>query len=80
MVYPNPAKHQLTIRFGETLEDDTDISIYDFGGTIVRTYKTGSGETEFVIDDLGLKDGIYLIRVSSGGVNYGFRKLIISGS
>ncbi len=80
MLYPNPAKHQLTIRFGEVLEDDTDIFIYDFGGTIVRTYKTGSGETEFVIDDLGLKDGIYLIRVSSGGINYGFRKLIISGS
>ncbi len=80
MLYPNPAKHQLTIRFGEVLEDDTDIFIYDFGGTIVRAYKTGSGETEFVIDDLGLKDGIYLIRVSSGGVNYGFRKLIISGS
>ncbi|MBK9390356.1 MAG: T9SS type A sorting domain-containing protein [Bacteroidetes bacterium] len=79
-LYPNPAKHQLTIRFGEPLEKDTDIFIYDFGGAIIRTYKTGSGETEFVIDDLGLKDGIYLIKVSSGGVSYGFRKLIISGS
>jgi hypothetical protein len=79
-LYPNPAKSQLTIRFGDMLNSQTDIFIYDFGGTIVRSYKAGSGETEFIIDDLGLKDGIYLIRVSSEGVNFGFRKLIISGS
>ena len=79
-LYPNPAKHQLTIRFGEPLERSTDIFIYDFGGMIVKTFKAWSGETEFTIDDLGLKDGIYLIRVSYGGVNYGFKKLIITGS
>ena len=79
-LYPNPAKHQLTIRFGEILESDTDIFIYDFNGAIVRTFKTGSGETEFIIDDLGLRDGIYLIRISSGGLNFGFKKLIIAGS
>ena len=79
-LYPNPAKQQLTISFGEPLERSTDIFIYDFGGMIVKTFKAGSGETEYFIDDLGLKDGIYLIRVSSGGVNYGFKKLIITGS
>ena len=79
-LYPNPAKHQLTIRFGEVLESDTDIFIYDFNGSIVRTFKTSSGETEFTIDDLGLRDGLYLIRISSGGVSFGFKKLIIAGS
>jgi hypothetical protein len=79
-LYPNPAKHQLTISFGDMLDKDTDIFIYDFGGNLVRTFRAGSGETEYTIDDLGLKDGIYLIRVSTNGVNYGFKKLIISGS
>ena len=79
-LYPNPAKSQLTIRFGDMPDSETDISIYDFSGTVVRTYKAGSGETEFTIDDLGLKDGIYLVRISTGGVNFGFKKLIISGS
>ena len=79
-LYPNPAKHQLTIRFGETLDKNTDIFIYDYSGAIVRTYKAGSGETEFTIDDLGLKDGIYLIRISSKSGNFGFKKLIIAGS
>jgi Fe-S cluster assembly iron-binding protein IscA len=79
-LYPNPAKHQLTIRFGEPLKDVTEIFIYDFSGTMVKSYKTGSGETEYSIDDLGLKDGMYLIRVSSGGISMGFKKLIVSGS
>ena len=79
-VYPNPARHQLSFSFDEALQDDTEIFIYDFSGTIVRTYRTGAGETEFTVDDLGLKDGMYLIKVSSGGMSKGFKKLIISGS
>jgi hypothetical protein len=79
-LYPNPAKHQLTIKFREMLKSVTDIFIYDYSGAVVRTYKAGSGETEFTIDDLGLKDGIYLIRISSGGVYVGYKKLVIAGS
>lgn len=79
-LFPNPAKHKLTLRFGEMLKAVTDIFIYDYSGAVVRTYKAGSGVTEFTIDDLGLKDGIYLIRISSGGVYVGYKKLIIAGS
>ena len=78
-LYPNPAESRLTIRFGEMLESVTDIYIYDYSGAIVRTYKAGSGQTEFTIDDLGLKDGIYLIKISSESANFGFKKLIIAG-
>ena len=79
-LYPNPAESRLTIKFGEMLNSETDINIYDFKGTVVRSYKVGSGETEFIIENLGLRDGIYLVRISSGGLDYGFKKLIISGS
>ena len=79
-IYPNPARHQLNLSFAEPLKNITDITVYDFSGTIVKTFRAGPGETEFVIDDLGLKDGIYLIKVTSGGLNFGFKKLIVSGS
>ena len=77
-LYPNPASDKLTISFENSLQAETDIFIYDFKGTIVQTYKVGSGESEFTINDLGLKNGIYLVRIKSGGFDWGFKKLIIS--
>ncbi len=79
-LYPNPASNRLSVSFGESLKSETDIRIYDIQGTIVRSFRAGSGESEFTVDGLGLHDGIYLVRVSSGGIDYGFRKLIISGN
>jgi hypothetical protein len=52
--------------------------IYDFKGTVVRTYKIGNGESEYTIENVGLQSGIYLVRVKSGGIDWGFRKLLIS--
>jgi hypothetical protein len=79
-LYPNPATDRLTVKFGEMLKSEADISIYDVRGIIVRSYKAGTGESEFRIENPHLQDGIYLVRVLSGGIDFGFRKLIISGS
>jgi hypothetical protein len=79
-LYPNPTRSQLTISFGETLDSEADIYIYDFKGTVVKYYRVEAGEIELRIDDLGLRDGIYLIKVTSGKFNPGFKKLIITGS
>ena len=78
-IYPNPATSRLTIAFEKALTKDTDIRIYDFSGTLVRSFRAGSMETEFTVEDVGLKNGIYLVRISSGGLDHGFKKLIISG-
>lgn len=78
-IYPNPATDRLTIAFERALTKEADIRIYDFSGTLVRTFRAGPMETEFTVDDVGLKNGIYLVRISSGGLDYGFKKLIISG-
>jgi hypothetical protein len=77
-LYPNPASSKLTISFETPLSSVTDIKIYDYSGSLVKTYKAGTGGSEYVIDDLGLSSGIYLLRISSGGVDYGFKKLIVS--
>jgi hypothetical protein len=77
-LYPNPASDRLTIAFEQSLLSETDIMIYDFKGTVVRSYKAGSGQEEFTISGLGLKQGIYLVRIKSGLMELGFKKLIVS--
>ena len=78
-LYPNPAVNRLTITFEEPLVRNADIRIYDIQGTVIKTYKAGSGITEYTIENIGLKNGIYLIRVTKDGVNLGFKKLIVTG-
>lgn len=77
-LYPNPASSKLTVIFENPIKNVTDIRIYDFSGALIKTFKTGTGISEFVIDDLGLKNGIYLVRISSGGADTGFKKLIVT--
>ena len=79
-LYPNPATDRITVTFEKTLEKAADIVIYDFSGSVVRTYRTGPGIGEYVIEDTGLMGGIYLVRVTADGTNWGYRKLIISGN
>jgi hypothetical protein len=78
-LYPNPAVNKLTISFEEPLIKETDIRIYDMRGVVISSYKAGSGISEFTIDDLDLKGGIYLVRITANGVDFGFRKLVVSG-
>ncbi|MBA4321543.1 MAG: hypothetical protein C0408_01875, partial [Odoribacter sp.] len=77
-LYPNPATDRLTIEFEKSLTSETEILIYDFKGTIVRTLKAGAGQTEISVTNMGLRSGIYLVRIKSGGLDWGFKKLIIS--
>ncbi len=78
-LYPNPAVNKLTVAFREPLRHDADILLYDMLGVVVASYKAGSGISDYTIENPGLRGGIYLVRVSSGGKTIGFRKLIISG-
>jgi hypothetical protein len=79
ILYPNPAVKQLTISFEEPLSKEADVKIYDMLGVVISSYRTGSGVSEFTIDDLNLKGGLYLVRITSGGIDLGFRKLVVSG-
>ncbi len=78
-LYPNPAVNRLTIDFREPLAGDADIRIYDLQGNIVSAYIAGSDIAQYTIDNLNLKQGLYLIRISRGGINLGFRKLVVAG-
>jgi hypothetical protein len=79
-LYPNPADDKLRIEFSDRLLSDAEVRIFDFQGSVKKSFKVASGESEIFIEDIGLKAGIYLVRISSGGVDLGFRKLIITGN
>lgn len=78
-LYPNPSVNRLTVEFENELKGDTYITIYDFTGVVIRTFKAGYGQKEYVIENTGLKPGIYLVRVSSAGLDFGYKKLVVAG-
>lgn len=79
ILYPNPAVNRLTIEFSEPLTGETDIRIYDIQGLPVLTLKAESGLYEYTIDNLSLKQGLYMVRISRKGIDLGSRKLVVSG-
>ncbi len=45
-----------------------------------RNFSAPPGIREFKLDDIKLPAGIYLVKIKSGWIDYGFRKLMISGN
>jgi hypothetical protein len=78
-LYPNPAVNRLTIAFSEPLAKDAEITIYDLQGNAIKSFRAVAGAIEYSIESLAIKGGIYMIRITSSGVNLGFKKLIVSG-
>jgi hypothetical protein len=78
-IFPNPVVNRLTIEFGEPLQDETDISIYDMQGVPVLKYIAESGLNYYIIDNLKLKQGLYMVRISHKGIDLGSRKLVVAG-
>jgi len=78
-LYPNPADERLTIEFNNRLAADAEVRIFDLQGAIKATYKVAAGESGLFIEDLSLKAGIYFVRIKSGVIDLGFKKLIVTG-
>jgi hypothetical protein len=78
-LFPNPAGNRLTISFIEPIREEADIRIYNMQGVVIASYRTGSGVSDYIIDNLNLRNGVYLVRISCKGLDAGFRKLVVSG-
>ncbi len=61
-IYPNPAEHQLTVRFEDGVEG-SDIFVHDSKMTPVKTIEVNAAATSFSVDDLA--GGIYFLRIGS---------------
>ena len=75
VMFPNPCHDKLTIRFNNTLIDDTRISIIDLKGIIIYSNYDLSGN-EITISTAGLKSGIYFVQATRGNNNI-IEKLLI---
>jgi hypothetical protein len=78
-LFPNPATDRLSVSFEEPLSGRTLIELLDFKGTVVRSYFAEAGQKLLNVEDVGLANGIYVVRMRSGNRIMGIRKLIVSG-
>ncbi len=64
-VYPNPAQDYAILNIAG-LESDSEITMSDMCGRVVRTYVASKGENEIIIEKGNLSAGIYVIRLTNG--------------
>ncbi len=79
LIFPNPAKERLVISFNEPLRSRSAIEIIDQAGRVVKEFTAEPGQELLEIDNIALANGIYMVRLVSGNLNPGLRKLIVSG-
>jgi hypothetical protein len=78
-LFPNPTTDRLVISFSEPVRVRTMVDIIDLTGKVVRKFDAEPGQSKLEIDNIGLVNGVYVVRLTSGSISGGQRKLIISG-
>lgn len=73
---PNPADESVRISFGEALNSDTQVSLYNTAGQLIRSQMLGSGEMTLLLQVADLPQGIYTVLVSNNRAT-GARKLVV---
>jgi hypothetical protein len=63
VLYPNPAKNNVTIQFGNELNTEVLISILDLSGKTIETITTS--DKEFNMNLSNLNSGVYFIQMNS---------------
>ena len=66
--YPNPVRHEATVRYAVPNQQAVTLTLYDLMGRRVRTVerKTQSGRHEVSVSATGLASGTYLLRLTAG--------------
>ena len=75
-IIPNPARDFATISFSQTMDKAT-IAVYDISGKAVITESLIGNTNTYKLNTLNLKNGIYLIKVSTSTSTFN-EKLIIN--
>src|SRR5690606_33998998 len=76
-VFPNPATDQLTLKFGESLETEHEITLYSITGQRQAGYLLQKGELSFTLDISLIPAGMYFYKISRKGRSLENGKLII---
>jgi hypothetical protein len=75
-LFPNPATNEITITAADDFNSAETISIYDLMGKYVRSFQSVPVNS-FSVKTEELSNGIYFLKISSGGVT-GTKKFIIA--
>ena len=63
VIYPNPAKNNVTIKFGNEINQNIEISILDLSGKTIEIFNTT--DTEFKFNVTNLNSGVYFIKMNT---------------
>lgn len=71
-IYPNPASNNVSVSFENAADGIATINISDLAGKVVKTvaYPATQGNNTLSIDLNGLKNGLYIIGVSTAHAQY----------
>ena len=74
VIFPNPAKEQITLKFDDLENEDFSVNIYDLHGRVLIHSSLKNGQT---ISTSKLNSGMYIVQVISEGSVVASSKLII---
>jgi len=69
LIYPNPARDQLSIAFGHAKNEDLSISIFSPEGRMILAINEFSGEPQLNVDLSKFSPGIYFLMMRLGELN-----------
>jgi subtilisin-like proprotein convertase family protein len=75
-LYPNPSTGMVNLNFGQTLQSDFEVKVYDLNGKLLYINDISNGSNKFVIDLNHLNSGLYFVKLESGS-HFSVKKLII---
>jgi len=76
-LYPNPAKDEVMIEFGNALKTNAVLEIYGYAGNVLQTFVLQTGYQFISVSIKELKSGIYYYRIISNNEVIAKDKLLI---
>ena len=80
-IYPNPIKSEFTLNKSFNTSDSLEISIFNFLGQKISGFsenvQPGNWEKTYNKADINMKNGIYLIKVTSTNHGESFSKIVV---
>lgn len=76
LLAPNPATETVRIAFGEPLQADTRIRLFDMSGRLLRDVSLAGGQLTVLLDVADLPEGIYSV-IADNAMGSGVRKVVV---
>jgi hypothetical protein len=77
-LHPNPAVDQVTLSFSDEINGKAYITVYDMTGKVVfEAEREVENHSALIrLNEAGLQNGLYVLKVSAGGVSYSSKFMI----